>query len=172
MLGAEALRGALAIVATFLGGEPDEIAFTTGSAEGLGIAAGRESDRREAAVAQLAESIRPWLRPRERDAQHVPERHAGRDDAAGPGRDHGRRLVRRARSCARGSIALMLTTTEAALLGLLRKGRVALEMHRLIAEQAGHHAVAEAMRFADHSPEPQLERLASERRAEQRRLTR
>ncbi len=29
------------------------------------------------------------------------------------------------------------------------------EMHRLIAEQAGHHAVAEAMRFVDHSPEPQ-----------------
>jgi len=39
VLGAEALRGALAAVATFLGGEPDEIAFTTGSAEALGIAA-------------------------------------------------------------------------------------------------------------------------------------
>ncbi len=49
---------------------------------------------------------------------------------------------------------------------------VAQQMHRLIAEQAGHHAVAEAMRFVDHSPEPQLERLASERRAEQRRLSR
>jgi thymidylate synthase ThyX len=49
---------------------------------------------------------------------------------------------------------------------------VAQEMHRLIAEQAGHHAVAEMMRFVDHSPEPGLERLASERRAEQRRLTR
>jgi hypothetical protein len=46
---------------------------------------------------------------------------------------------------------------------------VAQEMHRLIAEEAGHRAVAEAMRFADHSPEPHLERLASERRAEQRR---
>jgi hypothetical protein len=45
-------------------------------------------------------------------------------------------------------------------------------MHRLIAEQAGHRAVAEAMRFADHSPEPELGRLASERRAEQRRATR
>jgi thymidylate synthase ThyX len=43
------------------------------------------------------------------------------------------------------------------------------QMHRLIAEQAGHRAVAAAMRFADHSPEPDLERLASERRAEQRR---
>jgi hypothetical protein len=32
--------------------------------------------------------------------------------------------------------------------------------------------VAEAMRFADHSPEPRLERLAGERRAEQRRLSR
>ena len=42
-------------------------------------------------------------------------------------------------------------------------------MHRLIAEQAGHHAVAEMMRFVDYSPEPSLERLASERRAAQRR---
>lgn len=46
---------------------------------------------------------------------------------------------------------------------------VAQEMHRLIAEQAGHHAVAEMMRFVDYSPEPELARLASERRAEQRR---
>jgi thymidylate synthase ThyX len=49
---------------------------------------------------------------------------------------------------------------------------VAQQMHTLIAEQAGHHAVAEAMRFADHSPEPSLERLEAERRAERRRLTR
>jgi thymidylate synthase ThyX len=49
---------------------------------------------------------------------------------------------------------------------------VAQEMHRLIAEQAGHHAVAEMMKFVDHSPEPSLERLASERRAEQRRQSR
>jgi thymidylate synthase ThyX len=46
---------------------------------------------------------------------------------------------------------------------------VAQEMHRLIGEQAGHQAVAEMMRFADYSPEPNLERLAAERRAEQRR---
>ena len=43
------------------------------------------------------------------------------------------------------------------------------EMHRLIAEQAGHRAVAEAMRYVDHSPEPSLERLDAERRAEARR---
>ncbi|HKX70461.1 MAG TPA: FAD-dependent thymidylate synthase [Acidimicrobiales bacterium] len=48
---------------------------------------------------------------------------------------------------------------------------VAQQMHRLIADQAGHHAVAEAMRFADHSPEPSLERLDGERRAERRRLS-
>lgn len=48
--------------------------------------------------------------------------------------------------------------------------RVAQEMHRLIAEQAGHHAVAEMMRFVDLSPDPGLERLAAERRAEQRRI--
>jgi thymidylate synthase ThyX len=46
------------------------------------------------------------------------------------------------------------------------------EMHRLIADEAGHHAVAEAMRFVDHSTEPQLERLAAERRAEARRQSR
>jgi hypothetical protein len=49
---------------------------------------------------------------------------------------------------------------------------VAQEMHRLIAEQAGHHAVAEMMSFVDHSAEPGLERLDAERRAEQRRLSR
>jgi hypothetical protein len=46
------------------------------------------------------------------------------------------------------------------------------EMHRLIAEQAGHQAVAEAMRYVDHSPEPSLERLDAERRAEARRQSR
>ena len=46
--------------------------------------------------------------------------------------------------------------------------RVALEMHRLIAEQAGHRAVAEAMTHLG-TEEPELERLAAERRAEARR---
>lgn len=44
------------------------------------------------------------------------------------------------------------------------------EMHRLIAEEAGHTAIAEMMRFVDHSSEPELERLQAERRAESRRL--
>jgi thymidylate synthase ThyX len=48
---------------------------------------------------------------------------------------------------------------------------VAQQMHHLIAHEAGHHAVAEAMRYVDHSPEPVLERLESERRAERRRLS-
>lgn len=43
------------------------------------------------------------------------------------------------------------------------------EMHRLIAEKAGHKALAAAMTFVDHSNEPELERLDSERRAETRR---
>jgi thymidylate synthase ThyX len=47
--------------------------------------------------------------------------------------------------------------------------QVAQQMHRLIAEQAGHQAVAELMRYVDHSPEPSLERLDAERRAEARR---
>jgi thymidylate synthase ThyX len=46
--------------------------------------------------------------------------------------------------------------------------RVGQEIHRLIAEQAGHRAIAEAMRFADHSP-VELERLEAERRTEARR---
>jgi hypothetical protein len=46
---------------------------------------------------------------------------------------------------------------------------VAQDMHRLIAEKAGHVAVAELMRYVDHSPEPSLERLDAERRAEARR---
>ena len=46
--------------------------------------------------------------------------------------------------------------------------RVCQTMHRLIAEQAGHRAVAEAIRFADHS-DVELERLEAERAAERRR---
>jgi hypothetical protein len=49
---------------------------------------------------------------------------------------------------------------------------VAQEMHRLIAEQAGHTAIAAAMSFTDHSTEPRLERLDAERRAEARRASR
>jgi thymidylate synthase ThyX len=45
--------------------------------------------------------------------------------------------------------------------------RICQAMHRLIAEQAGHRAIAAAMRFADHS-EVALERLAAERAADQR----
>jgi thymidylate synthase ThyX len=46
--------------------------------------------------------------------------------------------------------------------------RVCQQMHRLIAEQAGHRAVAAAMRFADHSV-VELERLGSERSLERKR---
>ena len=46
--------------------------------------------------------------------------------------------------------------------------RVCQTMHRLIAEQAGHKAIAEAMAFADHS-EVELERLEAERATERRR---
>ncbi|MBS1838137.1 MAG: FAD-dependent thymidylate synthase [Actinobacteria bacterium] len=43
------------------------------------------------------------------------------------------------------------------------------QMHHLIAERAGHRAIAEMMRFVDHSGEADLERIAAERRAESRR---
>jgi len=46
--------------------------------------------------------------------------------------------------------------------------RVALEMHRLIAEQAGHRAIADAMSHLTLQA-PELERLEAERRAEGRR---
>ncbi len=46
--------------------------------------------------------------------------------------------------------------------------QVAAEMHRQIAEVAGHRAIADAMKFVDYSS-VDLERLESERRAEQRR---
>lgn len=46
--------------------------------------------------------------------------------------------------------------------------RVVQEMHRLIGEEAGHRAVADAMRFVDHGA-AELERLDAERAAERRR---
>jgi thymidylate synthase ThyX len=46
--------------------------------------------------------------------------------------------------------------------------RAAQQMHRAIAEVAGHRAIAEAMTFVDHGA-TDLERLESERRAERRR---
>ena len=52
--------------------------------------------------------------------------------------------------------------------------KVGREMHRLIAEQAGHKAVAELMRYVDHADyeHGSLERLDAERRADARRSTR
>ncbi|MEY2470300.1 MAG: hypothetical protein QOF21_2998, partial [Actinomycetota bacterium] len=48
--------------------------------------------------------------------------------------------------------------------------KVCQEMHRLIADVAGHHAVAEMMSYVDHE-DYDLERLESERRAETRRAS-
>ena len=53
-------------------------------------------------------------------------------------------------------------------LKFMAKGWSVKAMHRLIAERAGHHAIAAAMTFADHS-EVALERLEAERAAERRR---
>jgi len=49
--------------------------------------------------------------------------------------------------------------------------RICQQMHRLIAEQAGHEAVAEMMTHVDHSA-GELERLEAERAAEARRAAR
>jgi len=73
--------------------------------------------------------------------------------------------------------AMQMNAREAMHLIELRTGpqghpayrQVGQEMHRLIAEEAGHTAVAAMMRFVDHSGEPSLERLDAERRAEGRR---
>jgi thymidylate synthase ThyX len=48
---------------------------------------------------------------------------------------------------------------------------VAQDMHHLVADVAGHRAVAEMMRFVDHSDEAGLERLDAERRTAERRTT-
>ncbi len=48
--------------------------------------------------------------------------------------------------------------------------RVCQQMHTLIAEEAGHRAIAESMQFADHS-EVELERLGAERALERKRTT-
>jgi thymidylate synthase ThyX len=48
--------------------------------------------------------------------------------------------------------------------------RVCQQMHRLIGDVAGHHAIAGAMQFVDHSV-IELERLQEERRLEKKRLT-
>jgi thymidylate synthase ThyX len=50
--------------------------------------------------------------------------------------------------------------------------RVCQRMHRLIADEAGHHAVAEMMQFVDHGAEPTLGRRDAELRAEARRSDR
>jgi thymidylate synthase ThyX len=47
--------------------------------------------------------------------------------------------------------------------------RVCQLMHRAIGDVAGHHAIADAMSFADHS-DVELERLQAERNLEARRL--
>jgi hypothetical protein len=47
---------------------------------------------------------------------------------------------------------------------------VAQQMHTAIAQEAGHRAIAEMMRFVDHSGPADLERLDSERRIAARRL--
>jgi hypothetical protein len=46
--------------------------------------------------------------------------------------------------------------------------RVCQQMHTLIAERAGHRALAAAMRFTDHST-VELERLSAERALERKR---
>ena len=50
--------------------------------------------------------------------------------------------------------------------------RVCQRMHTEIADTAGHHAVAAALQFVDHSVEPALGRLDAERRAEEKRAGR
>ena len=68
---------------------------------------------------------------------------------------------------AREALHMLELRTQAA--GHPEYRRVCQEMHRLIAEQAGHPLVAELMRFVDHGTYD-LERLEGERRAEARRL--
>jgi hypothetical protein len=72
--------------------------------------------------------------------------------------------------------AMQMNAREAMHLTELRSGPqghpsyrwVAQEMHRLIADQAGHRLLAEAMSYVDYGGQD-LERLESERRAEEKR---
>ena len=64
--------------------------------------------------------------------------------------------------------AMHLTELRSGTQGHPAYRRVAQEMHRAVAEQAGHHAIAATMSFVDHE-NSELERLESERRAERRR---
>ncbi len=64
--------------------------------------------------------------------------------------------------------AMHLTELRSGTQGHPAYRRVAQQMHRAIAEVAGHRALAEAMSFVDHGS-TDLERLESERRAERRR---
>ena len=72
--------------------------------------------------------------------------------------------------------AMQMNAREAMHLTELRSGQqghpayrqVAQQMHHLIAEEAGHRVLAEAMSFVDHE-EYELERIDAERRAEARR---
>ena len=64
--------------------------------------------------------------------------------------------------------AMHVTELRSAVQGHPAYRRVAQEMHRQIAERAGHLAVAEMMRFVDHSAEEDLERLDAENRAAKR----
>jgi thymidylate synthase ThyX len=74
--------------------------------------------------------------------------------------------------------SMQMNAREAMHLVELRSGQqghpsyrhVAQEMHRLIADRAGHRAIAQAMSYVDHD-EYDLERIESERRAEARRTT-
>ena len=73
---------------------------------------------------------------------------------------------------AREALHMLELRTQPA--GHLAYRRVCQEMHHLIAEQAGHRAVAGLMRFVNHegdSPGGALGRLEGERRAEARRLS-
>lgn len=65
--------------------------------------------------------------------------------------------------------AMHLTELRSAPQGHPTYRTVAQEMQTQIAEVAGHRAIAAAMSFVDHSGEADLERLAAERRAEERR---
>ncbi len=64
--------------------------------------------------------------------------------------------------------AMHILELRSALQGHPTYRSVAQDMHTLIAERAGHKAIAEMMKYVDHSQDADLERLQSENRAAQR----
>jgi len=113
-----------------------------------------------------AGALDDWQRVMDASAElHEAMRRAGLTDAAPYGVAMAYRVRFYVEMNAREAMHLIELRTQPQ--GHPAYRRVCQQMHRLIADTAGHRAIADAMRFVDHS-EVELERLQAERRMAQR----